>query len=191
LNKSGFIVVITAPSGSGKTTIYKKILSRRKDLAFSVSFTTRKPREGEQHGVDYFFVDTPTFEEKKNRGEFIEWARVHGKFYGTEKAQIENCINDGKICLLDIDVQGALRILEVFPDAVSIFIVPPSIEELERRLRKRGTENEEELRLRLLNARNELAYKKFFKYIVVNDKIRYAIEKIEKIIDQEKGRRNL
>lgn len=189
MNKRGFIVIITAPSGSGKTSIYKKLFEMRNDLKFSVSYTTRKKRAGEVDGVDYYFISRDKFMKKIERGDFLEWAEVHGELYGTERQQVEKCIDDGYICLLDVDVQGALEIMKKDLDCVSIFIEPPSLEELTRRLRKRGTEDEKSITIRINNAKNELEYKKFFDYIVLNDVLERAVKEISEIIDKEKKKR--
>lgn len=176
------IVVISAPSGSGKTTIYREILKRNPQLRFSVSFTTRKRRESEADGRDYFFVDRGTFERMAREGKFVEWASVHGELYGTERKQLDDCLADGKTLLLDVDVQGAMSIMKEFPEAITIFIEPPSLEELERRLRRRGTESDESVRRRLEGAKRELAYRNDFQYIVINDRLDESIRQIENII---------
>jgi len=189
LSNTGFLVVVTAPSGSGKTTIYKRILKYNPDLCFSVSYTTRKKRIFEVDGADYYYIDRKSFERKIESGEFIEWATVHGELYGTERRQIEGSLKKRRICILDVDVQGAIRIMEEYPDALTIFIQPPSIEELEQRLRKRGTESEENIRIRLMDAQNELEYRNLFKYIVVNRIAEEAIREVEAIIEREKNKR--
>jgi guanylate kinase len=186
LLKAGLLVVVTAPSGSGKTTIYKRVLEKNPDLSFSVSYTTRKRRASEVQGIDYYFIDRRRFESMIERTDFVEWAVVHGELYGTERIQIERCLDENRVCILDVDVQGAINIIKDYPDAVTIFIQPPSLEELEERLRRRGTENEEEIRLRLMDAKNELEYKRRFKYIVVNRIAEDAIEEVEDIIEREK-----
>ncbi len=186
MSKKGVLVIITAPSGSGKTTIYKELLKRGKNFGFSVSYTTRKKRDDEVNGLDYYFIDRKDFKKKVDRDEFIEWALVHGELYGTEKRQIIECLSKREICILDVDVQGALRVMEEYKDAVTIFIEPPSIEELRRRLKKRGTESEKEIELRLTDAKNELEYKKHFKYIVINDVVKVAIQRVEEIIENER-----
>jgi len=191
LSKTGFLVVITAPSGSGKTTIYKQLLKRNPQLQFSVSFTTRPRRQDEENGIDYYFVSKKEFMRKVERGDFVEWAEVHGEYYGTEKSQVDRCLKNGRICLLDVDVQGAINIQKNYRDLVNIFIMVPSLEELARRLKKRGTDSEERIKVRLRNAENELEYKKYFKYIVINDKVEEAVSQIEKIIESEKGKRAL
>lgn len=184
------IIVITAPSGSGKTTIYRELLRRNRDLVFSVSYTTRKRREDEAEGVDYFFTDGEIFQRKIDRGEFVEWAVVHGELYGTEKRQIIECLERRKKCILDVDVQGALKIMEKYPRAVTIFIEPPGLKELEQRLKKRGTETEDAIRLRLSDARKELEHKHCFQYIVSNERVEDAVQKILEIIHIESTRRN-
>lgn len=181
--------MITAPSGTGKTTIYKKILKRHGDLWFSVSFTTRKKRSDETEGIDYFFMDREQFQQKINNDELIEWAMVHNELYGTERDQVDRCLEQGKICILDLDVQGALKVMQKYPDAVSIFIRPPSLKELERRLKKRGTESADKIKIRLVNAKKELEYVSYFQYIVVNDRVESSIRKIEDIIEREKLKR--
>lgn len=185
MNRMGFLIVITAPSGTGKTTIYRRVLNRKQDLVFSVSYTTRKKREDEEEGVDYFFIDNETFNRMREREEFLEWAVVHNDLYGTEKSQVIRILTRGKICILDLDVQGALNVMKQYPDAVTIFIKPPSMKELERRLKKRGTEGEEIVRVRLRNAEKELEYARFFQYIIVNDKVENAVKKLEEIIETE------
>ena len=182
MNKKGSVVIITAPSGAGKTTIYREVLERNRDLVFSVSYTTRNRRPGEVDGRDYYYVDKKTFEGKKKRGDFVEWANVHGELYGTDRFQLEHCIEQGKICILDVDVQGALNVMKKYPLALTVFIQPPSLDELDKRLRKRGTESGEEIKLRLLNAKKELEYSRYFKYIIVNDNLESAINKLEQVI---------
>jgi guanylate kinase len=179
-------VIITAPSGAGKTTIYKRVLERNRDFVFSVSYTTRCRRPDETDGKDYYYIDRKLFEEKKKRGDFIEWANVHGEMYGTDRSQVEKCLGEGKVCILDVDVQGAMIVMEKYPQALTIFIQPPSLEELGRRLRIRGTESEEDIKSRLLSAQKELEYSKYFKYIIVNDDLESAINKLDNLINREK-----
>jgi guanylate kinase len=185
------VLVITAPSGSGKTTIYKKLLNRRSDLRFCVSHTSRPPRGDEKEGVDYHFISTEEFQRKIESRDFVEWARVHGELYGTDRQSLKACRQAGRVCILDVDVQGAGAIRSAVPDAVAVFIRPPSLEELRRRLLSRGTETEESVRLRLENANKELEMGKAFDYIVVNDEVERAASEIETIVDRELDRRSV
>jgi guanylate kinase len=189
LNRRGFLLVITAPSGTGKTTIYRNILARHPEISFSVSYTTREKRIGEVNGEDYFFISREKFLQMVKKNLFLEWAEVHDELKGTEKQQVADFLKRGNICLLDVDVQGTLSIMKHYPDAVTVFIQPPSLDELEKRLRKRGTESEEKLRLRLLNAKKELEYAPLFQYIVVNDRVENAVKSIEEIIKEEEKKR--
>jgi guanylate kinase len=190
LSEESLIVVITAPSGSGKTTICRKLGERRPDLNFSVSHTTRPIREGEKDGVDYHFVSFQEFRSKVDGDDFVEWAEVHGELKGTTREALLLCRAGTRICMLDLDVQGAFSMMEKYPEAVTIFIEPPSLEELEKRLRERGTENPEKIEVRLRNAAKELEHKNRFQYIVVNDLVERSVREIEGILDQELARRS-
>lgn len=190
MSEEGILLVITAPSGTGKTTIYRKLLEERNDLTFSVSCTTRKRRAGERDGVDYYFIDRGEFRRRIEKCAFVEWAEVHGEHYGTEKAELERCRRSGRVCILDLDVQGALNIMKLYPEAVTIFIEPPSLEELKKRLEARGTESREDIELRLADAKKELEHKCYFKYIVVNDRIENAVRRLHEIIDYELSKRS-
>ncbi len=182
---SGKLIVLSAPSGAGKTTIYKALLKELPDATYSVSVTTRKPREGEVNGRDYFFVSEEEFKNLIQKKEFLEHARVHDNWYGTRRSFIKEQLARGKHILLDIDVQGALSIKEQMPQALLIFIMAPSLEELKRRLQKRGTDHPDIIRTRLKNAREEIARKELFDYVVINDDLRACIEKIKSIIQKE------
>ncbi len=184
MNKEGILLVITAPSGTGKTTIYRKLMEKRSDLSFCVSCTTRKKRRGEREGVDYRFIARKDFEGKVKRGDFIEWAEVHGELYGTDKKAFAKCVEGSRACIFDLDVQGALNFIKEFPEAVTVFIEPPSIDSLKERLLMRGTEDADTIKRRLDNAKKELAKKNYFQYIVVNKKIDDAVDEIERIIDE-------
>ena len=185
MSNETILLVITAPSGTGKTTIYRKLMDKRADLSFCVSCTTRKQRKGEREGIDYYFIDRDRFMEKVKRGEFIEWAEVHGELYGTDKKAFEKCVQNGRVCIFDLDVQGALNFIKVFPESVTVFIQPPGIESLRDRLLKRGTEDEDSIKRRLDNAKKELEKKDTFQYIVVNNRVDEAVEEIERIIIEE------
>jgi len=186
LNERGLLVVISGPSGVGKGTIRKALLhTPDNNFCYSVSMTTRAPREGEIEGVDYFFVSKPEFEARIKEDAFLEYAEFVGQYYGTPKAYIETKLSEGKEVIMEIEVQGALQVREKMPDAVFIFIVPPSKQALIDRLYKRGTEKNEDIRKRLEKAEREynLAYK--YDYIVVNDDVLNAADRIYAIIRAE------
>lgn len=179
--KSPCLVVISGPSGVGKSTILRPLFDDAR-VVFSVSATTRAPRPGERDGVDYVFLDEKTFEERIARGEFLEHAQVHGKRYGTLRAPIEAAIRAGKFVILDIDVQGARSLRQQGVEALYVLIAPPSMEDLERRLRGRGTESEENLRLRLANAREELAARELYDHVVINQDVESARAALRSVI---------
>ncbi|MFC1513044.1 guanylate kinase [Thermodesulfobacteriota bacterium] len=184
----GTLFVISAPSGTGKTTILKEVMSTMGGLSFSISHTTRAPRTGEQDGVDYHFVDRDRFVSMRDEGAFLEWAEVHGNFYGTSRAAVDAGLADGIDIVLDIDVQGCRQVRAAATDAVSLFVVPPSWEELERRLTGRGTDSDETIRLRLANARQEMADVSLYDYVVVNDDLARAVVTMRSIIHAERSR---
>jgi len=186
--QKGLLIVISAPSGTGKTTLCHMLLEEFPNMEFSISYTTRKPRPGELNGRDYFFVDRKTFERMIEEGDFLEWAEVYGNLYGTSKSQVLKALKEGKDILLDIDTQGALQVKKNFPEAVLIFILPPSLKELERRLKKRGTDDEETIKKRLQIAREEIRNALEYDYIVVNDILEVAFERLRSIITAEKCR---
>jgi guanylate kinase len=185
LSNKGLLLVITAPSGTGKTTIYRKLMDKRADLSFCVSCTTRKKRKREREGIDYRFIDSDRFMEKVKGGDFIEWAEVHGELYGTDKKAFTECVQSGRVCIFDLDVQGALNFIKVFPETVTVFIQPPSIDSLRDRLLKRGTEDDSSIKRRLDSAKKELEKRDAFQYIVVNNRVDEAIDEIERIIAEE------
>jgi guanylate kinase len=180
-DQRGQLFVISAPSGVGKTTIIRSILSEGASLRFSVSCTTRLPREGEIPGRDYHFLSREEFESGIQAGRFLEWAHVHGQYYGTDGEQIEEWLIDGEDVLLDIDVQGARQVRCAHPQAHTIFILPPSLEALEERLRGRGTESQEQLATRLAAARREIQEAHWYDYIVVNGIVREAAADLQAI----------
>ncbi len=184
----GTLFVISAPSGTGKTTILKQVMAVVPGLSFSISHTTRSPRAGERDGVDYHFVDRDRFVAMREAGAFLEWAEVHGNFYGTSRATVEANLAAGADIILDIDVQGCRQVRATAGDAVSLFVVPPSWQELERRLTGRGTDNEETIRLRLANARKEMADIVDYDYVVVNDLLDSAVATMLAIIHAERSR---
>lgn len=179
------LFIISGPSGAGKTTIYKRIFTEHSDLNFSVSVTTRKARPGEKEGADYYFVSKEEFETLRINNRFAEWADVHGNYYGTLKSEIEKKTSQGMICLLDVDVQGADSLRSVYPDANYIFIIPPSKDELRKRLLKRGSEKDEEQQLRLLNAEKELEQQDKFDYVIMNKNFDEAYRQVEQLLFKE------
>ena len=187
----GLAIVISGPSGAGKSTILKKTTARIPGMVFSVSCTTRNPRPGESDNVDYHFISTSQFEEGIRKGDFLEYADVHGNYYGTPKAPMLKVVEECGIMLLDIDVQGARQINEKKPDAVKIFIIPPSIEELRKRLEKRGTDTQRAIGARLIRAEQEYAEADFYDYIIINDDADKAAKELSAIITAEKCRYDL
>ena len=186
----GLLVVVSAPSGAGKTSILSEIFGEHPDLVFSVSLTTRTPRKGEVDGVDYHFVSNETFDRYVEKDAFAEWAVVHGERYGTLKEYLRKALDTGKTMILDTDTVGAFNIRGSFPDAVLIFIVPPTPEELSERLRNRNTESHDIIERRLQAAPREMASMSKYDYIVLNDTIDAAADDIHTIILSEKLRSN-
>lgn len=187
--KQGVLLVISAPSGAGKLTLLNKVReSQAGSFVTTVSATTRVPRQGEVEGRDYYFLDRETFESRRDGGDFVEWAEVHGNLYGTLNSELDRCLATGKDVILELDVQGMESLKELRHDVVTVFLMPPSLEVLESRLRNRGTDEEEVIALRLKNASDEMAQRHGFDYIVVNDKIDQAASDLEAIIRAERCR---
>lgn len=179
---AGTLIIITAPSGAGKTTLVRGLLERDPQVKLSVSYTTRDPRPGEQHGTEYKFVDIATFRALRDRGEFLEWAEVHGNYYATSKVWLKEQIADGRDILLEIDWQGAQQVRKAFPEAVGIFVLPPSLEELEARLRGRGTDSDDVIARRLLGARGEMRHVGEFDYVILNNTLQCAIDDLVAVV---------
>ncbi len=183
--KNSIRVVISAPSGAGKTTIINRLLEKNNNFRFSVSTTTRKPRRGEINGESYIFVTDDEFRNMIRNDDFIEWAEVHGHFYGTTKKEIDRIEEGGHIPIFDVDVQGGRALRKKLDNGVFIFIIPPSIEILEKRLRNRKTDSEKNIRLRLKNAIKELKEFDIYDYIIINDQIDDAVYRLESIVAAE------
>lgn len=184
------LLVLSAPSGAGKTTLAHRMLREMPEAVFSVSYTTRPARGQEKDGVDYHFVDTQTFQEMIDRGAFVEWAQVHGNFYGSPLSVVDEAISRRGIAVFDIDVQGGSEIKRKFPEAVLVFILPPSTDELQRRLRDRKTDSDETIRRRMLAARSEMDRGiTSYDFLIVNDDLERAFEQLKSVVIAERCRR--
>ncbi|MCD6184713.1 MAG: guanylate kinase [Deltaproteobacteria bacterium] len=184
---SGQLFIISAPSGAGKTTLCKIILDRFPDLLYSVSFTTRQPRQGEKDGKDYHFITKEEFLSGIKKEMWAEWAEVYGNYYGTSAYFLNNAIAKGENVLIDIDVQGASIMLQLYPDSVTIFIQPPSIDVLKSRLKKRGTDSEETIKKRMAAVEQEIAQQHLYTYTVINDDLSKAAEELTSIVSGAMG----
>lgn len=189
MSERGLLVVISAPSGGGKSTIISHLMSMRNNLTFSISATTRSPRTGEQDGKDYFFISKERFEKLIGEDAFLEHAVYVDNYYGTPKSAVQKKLDEGIDVILDIEVKGALQVMEKCPNALSIFIMPPSLEELQNRLILRNKDNEEVIKQRLEVARLECRLSEHYNYIVLNDELFRATQEIDDIITAEKSRR--
>jgi guanylate kinase len=185
---TGRLFVVTAPSGAGKTSLIEALMAQDPTLKLSVSYTTRAPRAGEKDGVDYHFVDAPTFLRMRDAGEFLENAEVHGNRYGTAKRVITQALAQGEDLILEIDWQGARQVRAIYPHCVGIFILPPSIEELERRMRTRGKDSDSVIRLRLEAARGEMEHAGEFDYAIINKDFETAKQELAEIIRKERSK---
>lgn len=187
-NNKGLLIVVSGPSGAGKDTICQKLIKENLNIWMSVSMTTRKPRPLEKDGVDYFFVSSEEFENKINDNTFLEYASYNDNYYGTPKDKVEEKLNEGKDVILVIDINGAINIKKIIPSALFIFIMPPDMETLKNRLIGRKTESKDKVVQRFITAYNEVNNYKKYNYVVVNDKVEDAVNKVKSIIQSEKCR---
>jgi guanylate kinase len=183
-DRPGLIFIVSAPSGAGKSTLCRAVRDRFPDLLYSISYTTRKPRPGEQNGVDYHFIDNDEFEKGIDRGQWAEWAEVHNNYYGTSARLLDRALSDGYDILLDIDVQGMRQIVKRYPSGITIFIMPPTLDALRNRLESRGTDSPEVIAVRLKNAQNEMARKDLYRHIIINDNLTDAVTELIGIFEK-------
>ena len=180
----GRLIVISAPSGAGKTTLCDAVIKHFDSLLYSISHTTRAPRRGEINGKDYFFISEDEFKENIKHNNWVEWAKVHGHYYGTHASFIKDNLSQGKDVLLDIDVQGAEQIIRQFPETITIFIMPPSFNVLKRRLESRGTDTRSAIEQRLQNAQKEIDKKDMYQHVIINDDLEKATNELISILDE-------
>ena len=188
-SRDPIIIVLSAPSGSGKTSIVEALIKRLGGMARSISYTTREPRGEEKNGEDYIFVSPEEFERMKNNGEFLEWEENFGSYYGTSRKQIEDMLNERKDVIMCIDVKGARKAKKEYPESISVFIMPPSIQELENRLRRRKTDEEEQVAIRLRESKQEVAASDEYDFLVINNKLDEAVEELKQVIEKERENR--
>ena len=182
--RTGLLFIVSAPSGAGKSTLCRAVRQRFPDLLYSISYTTRPPRRGEQNGVDYYFIAKDEFEKGIARDQWAEWAEVHGNYYGTAADLLDRGLAGGKDILLDIDVQGMRQILQRYPAGITIFIMPPSLATLQRRLETRGTDSPEVIAVRLKNAQQEMTQKDRYRHVIINDQLADATAELIGILEK-------
>lgn len=183
-SKHGCLFILSAPSGAGKTTLCKRLMKRFDDIIYSISYTTRAPRKDEKNGFDYFFISKEEFEKKIREDKWAEWAEVHGNFYGTSAEYLYNSLLSGKDILLDIDVKGTMQILKRYPDSITIFIMPPSFEDLRIRMELRDSDNREVMEKRLKNAKKEMAQRRLYKHEIINDNLDKATKELFTLVEK-------
>ena len=181
--RSPHLFIISAPSGAGKTTLCREVHRQFPQMLYSVSYTSRKPREGEQDGIDYHFIDTDEFKRRIDAGHWAEWALVHGNYYGTSANFLDEGLRTGKDILLDLDVQGTRQLLKRYTECVAIFIRPPSLDALRQRLEKRGTDSVESITVRLKNAEKEMDQQDLYHHVIVNDQLTAALKELVSVIE--------
>jgi guanylate kinase len=189
MSNNAVVIIISAPSGTGKTSICRSIFRQFPDIRFSVSYTTRAPRPGEVDGRDYHFVTEEMFRDKVQKGEFAEWAENYGHLYGTSRRAVEETRSRGEDLILDVEPRGARALKELYPDGVFVFVLPPNLEELEKRLQKRGAENDATRKRRFQKAKDEIREVFWYDYIIVNDRLESAVERLRAVYLAEKCRR--
>ncbi len=190
MEQEGLLLVVSGPSGAGKGTVCKALQQKCNDLKYSISMTTRQPRVGETHGINYFFSSVESFQQMIEKGELLEWAKVYDNYYGTPKDFVIETLKQGQDVILEIDVEGAKQVFNTFPNGVFIFLLPPSMEELANRIYKRGTDTKEVIEKRLAAAQSEIDQLNNYNYVVLNDEVDRAVQKIQAIITAEKCKVN-
>lgn len=183
MTRRGHLFVLSAPSGAGKSTLIDRAIREIPNMWHSISATTRQPRDYEKEGVHYYFIEREAFQEKIEKDSFLEWAQVHGEFYGTPAAGVDDCLAEGKDVIMDLDVQGAIQTMQRRPEAITVFIMPPSLEVLRKRIEGRKSESEESLKLRLLNAQKEMDQRGRYEHLIVNDVFDDAYRELAAIIE--------
>ena len=187
---NGNLFIISAPSGAGKTTLCKAVLDRIPNMLYSVSYTTRKPRKGEQNGIDYYFITEDDFKNRIKNGKWAEWAKVYDNYYGTSSEFIDTSLAAGSDILLDIDFQGTLQILDQYHDSITVFIMPPSLDILKLRLKSRGTDNKDTIARRIAVAEKEMKNKDFYRHVIINDKLSVAVADLISVIEEYRTGQN-